>query len=282
MGARVGSRMGRSIGAAVGSRVGTAIKGLLLAGLVTGASVMLPSGAANAFWDRISSMAAGWLGQGGGPSSASLPGTSVPGAGAVSSGAGTLADKAVSKAVEAAAAMSGTMGGMPAQAVQKAGRAPATQPTAFAAGAGYTLCFTPDGPSCEQLLVRSINQARSSVLVQAYSFTNKSIAQAVAQAHARGLDVRVILDKSQRTEKYTAATYLRNHGVRVWIDQKPAIAHNKVMIIDQQHVFTGSYNFSSSAEIRNTENGILISRDPNITKRYTDNWIDRVRVSERI
>lgn len=170
------------------------------------------------------------------------------------------------------------VGGM----VEGARRAPAARPTPFAPKSGYTLCFTPDGASCEQLLVRHINNSRSNILVQAYSFTNKDIAAALARAKARGVDVRVILDKSQRTERYTSATYLKNHQIPVWVDEKPAIAHNKVMIFDQQHVFTGSFNFSSAAEKRNTENGIVISHEPNLIQQYVKNWVDRVGVSVRM
>ena len=39
--------------------------------------------------------------------------------------------------------------------------------------------------------------------MQAYSFTSAPIAKALVEAHKRGVDVRVILDKSQRTEKYS-------------------------------------------------------------------------------
>jgi phosphatidylserine/phosphatidylglycerophosphate/cardiolipin synthase-like enzyme len=54
----------------------------------------------------------------------------------------------------------------------------------------------------------------------------------------------VILDKSQWTEKYSGATYLANHKIPVLIDDKHAIAHNKVMIIDDNTVITGSFNFT--------------------------------------
>jgi hypothetical protein len=37
-------------------------------------------------------------------------------------------------------------------------------------------------------------------------------------AHRRGVDAQVILDKSQRTEKYSSATFLRNMGIPTFID----------------------------------------------------------------
>jgi phosphatidylserine/phosphatidylglycerophosphate/cardiolipin synthase-like enzyme len=49
-------------------------------------------------------------------------------------------------------------------------------------------------------------------LVQAYSFTSAPIAKALLDTHKRGMKVQAILDKSQRTEKYSSATFLKNAG----------------------------------------------------------------------
>ena len=149
---------------------------------------------------------------------------------------------------------------------------------AFAAGANYSVCFTP-GQNCEGMLVAEINQSRSSILVQAYSFTSPAIAQALVAAKGRGVDVRAILDKSQKTERYSGATFLKNAGIPVVIDEKPAIAHNKVMVFDQTSIGTGSFNFTTSAQQRNAENYMIIRGDSNLVKSYTDNWASRWRVS---
>jgi phosphatidylserine/phosphatidylglycerophosphate/cardiolipin synthase-like enzyme len=153
--------------------------------------------------------------------------------------------------------------------------APSAQTKQFAPGTSYTLCFVPNGPACESLLVNTINNTRSSLLIQAYSFTSPPIAEAVVNVFKRGLDVRVIVDKSQVSEKYTSATFLKNVGIPVVIDTKPAIAHNKVMIFDQLSVFTGSFNFTRSAQDRNAENGLVIHDDTDIVKAYTNNWTNR-------
>ncbi len=157
--------------------------------------------------------------------------------------------------------------------------APNVKEKPFAPGATYMLCFVPDGPSCEKLLVSAINRTQKTLLVQAYSFTSQPIARAVMEAHNRGIDVRVILDKSQTSERYTVATYLKNGGIPVWIDTKPAIAHNKIMIFDEDATFTGSFNFTRSAQDRNAENGIIIKGDSNIIQNFIQNWNERKRKS---
>lgn len=120
-------------------------------------------------------------------------------------------------------------------------------------------------------IVKEISSAKESVWIQAYSFTSTNIARSVVLAHQRNVKVKVILDSSQRSERYTVATYLRNNGVTVTYDDAHAIAHNKVIIIDGRTVITGSYNFTKAAEERNAEN-IVVIHDPMIAWQYGTNF----------
>jgi phosphatidylserine/phosphatidylglycerophosphate/cardiolipin synthase-like enzyme len=56
------------------------------------------------------------------------------------------------------------------------------------------------------------------------------------------------------------ATFLSKCGVSTYIDDKHAIAHNKIMIIDRGTVITASFNFTKAAEERNAENLLIISK----------------------
>jgi phosphatidylserine/phosphatidylglycerophosphate/cardiolipin synthase-like enzyme len=138
--------------------------------------------------------------------------------------------------------------------------------------------FSPHG-GCTEAVVDAVDHAKSTVLVQAYSFTSAPIAKALKEAHDRGVDVRVILDKSQRTERYSGLTYLQHAGIPTWIDAAHAIAHNKVMVIDGETVVTGSFNFSKSAEASNAEN-LLVIRDAALAKAYAANWAEHLSHSE--
>ena len=91
--------------------------------------------------------------------------------------------------------------------------------------------FSPKG-GCTEAVVKELGNAKKMLLVQAYSFTSAPIAKALVDAHKRGVKVEVILDKSQRTEKYSSADFLHNMGVPVKIDAQHQIAHNKIMVID--------------------------------------------------
>jgi len=130
--------------------------------------------------------------------------------------------------------------------------------------------FSPKG-GCQDAVVAAIGKTKKSILVQAYSFTSAPIAAALKKAHNQGVNVRVILDKSQRTERYSGLTFLQHAGIPVWVDSIHAIAHNKVMILDGETVITGSFNFTKSAEERNAEN-LLIIHNRDLAKLYEANW----------
>jgi phosphatidylserine/phosphatidylglycerophosphate/cardiolipin synthase-like enzyme len=119
--------------------------------------------------------------------------------------------------------------------------------------------------------VNALEVATNSVYVQAYSFTSAPIAKALVNAHKRNVKVQVILDDSQRTEKYSEADFLDHYGLAPLIDARHAIAHNKVMIIDGAVVITGSFNFTKAAEEKNAEN-LLVINDPVLAKQYLENW----------
>jgi phosphatidylserine/phosphatidylglycerophosphate/cardiolipin synthase-like enzyme len=139
-------------------------------------------------------------------------------------------------------------------------------------------CFTP-GEDCESLIAREIGTAKREILVQAYGFTSTQIARALADAVKRGVTVRAILDKTNEQKRYGIARYLELAGVPVLIDDKVAIQHNKLILIDQRTVLSGSFNFTKSAQQKNAEN-VLIARDePGLAKRYVENWHRREALS---
>jgi phosphatidylserine/phosphatidylglycerophosphate/cardiolipin synthase-like enzyme len=113
--------------------------------------------------------------------------------------------------------------------------------------------------------------AQPHVWVQAYSFTSAPIAKAILDAHKRGVTILAVLDKSNQTDQYSAATFLENAGIPVLIDAAHAIAHNKVIVIDDRTVLTGSFNFSTAAEEKNAENLLVLKHAPELAAVYVAN-----------
>jgi phosphatidylserine/phosphatidylglycerophosphate/cardiolipin synthase-like enzyme len=131
--------------------------------------------------------------------------------------------------------------------------------------------FSPKG-GCEDAIMEEIPDARQTIRVQAYGFTNKDIAAALRDAKRRGVDVEVVLDKSNETAQYSAATFTSNAGIATYIDAKHAIAHNKIMVVDGATVITGSFNFTNAAETRNAENVLIIKNAPDLVRQYEQNY----------
>ena len=146
--------------------------------------------------------------------------------------------------------------------------------SSLAANNSYTahvaVHFSPHG-GCTDAVVRELTAAQKQVLVQAYSFTSAPIAKALMDAHKRGVKVLAVLDKSNQTDRYSAATFLANVGIPTLIDSQHAIAHAKVMVIDDTTVITGSFNFTKAAEERNAENLLVIKDAPELAKAYEAN-----------
>jgi hypothetical protein len=72
-------------------------------------------------------------------------------------------------------------------------------------------------------------------------------------------------------DQWSVASYLSNQGIIVGIDEEHGIAHNKVIVIDRQTVFTGSFNFTKAAEESNAENLLVVSH-PETVSQYRANW----------
>lgn len=137
----------------------------------------------------------------------------------------------------------------------------------------FQVRFSPHG-GCLEFAKSFIDNARNYILVQGYSFTSELLAKALVEAHRRGVKVAILLDKSQPTAVGSQIYFVKNAGIPVSIDYMPGIAHNKIMIIDDKIVLTGSFNWTLGAETRNAENLLMINNEE-VAKIYKDNWFFR-------
>lgn len=123
--------------------------------------------------------------------------------------------------------------------------------------------------------------SRALVSAEAYSCTSKPIALALLDARKRGVEVRIVVDKSNATAPYTAATFLANEGVPVRVDYRYAIMHDKFIVVDGETVEEGSFNYTAGAENHNAEN-VLVLHDPAVAERYGREWERLWEESEEI
>jgi phosphatidylserine/phosphatidylglycerophosphate/cardiolipin synthase-like enzyme len=137
--------------------------------------------------------------------------------------------------------------------------------------ASIEVYFSPQGGAAAAI-VKEIIAAKTSILVQAYSFRYEPIAEALAAAKRRNVDVQVLLDKDKTLEdKDESVDALLRAGIPTRLDGAHPTAHNKTMIYDGKVVITGSFNFTKRAEKENAEN-LLVIRDKTLAEKYAANW----------
>ncbi|HKQ47358.1 MAG TPA: phospholipase D family protein [Phycisphaerae bacterium] len=131
--------------------------------------------------------------------------------------------------------------------------------------------FSP-GDELEDRIVREISEARRRIRIQMYIFTSKPIADALASAKGRGVDVTIVLDKSQENMSYGRWPVLRRSGVKILFDRDHDVANNKIILIDNTTVITGSYNLTKAASESNAENIVVIKHDEEVIERFHKNF----------
>lgn len=141
--------------------------------------------------------------------------------------------------------------------------------TCAAADMVVQACFSPQA-RCSAHILREIELAKKELLVAVYAFTSDELASALVQAKKRGVAVQIVVDREfdlaneNSKGKFLEAQKIplrRVSGTRAKDHQKEAgLMHQKFAVIDSRIVFTGSYNWTYSADTLNDEN-LLVFRE---------------------
>lgn len=132
-----------------------------------------------------------------------------------------------------------------------------------------TILFSPqDHPTNK--LISLIGQAKEKIHAAVYMITDKKIAEALVKAKERGVDVQIVTDKITVEGMYGKGRLLRERGIDVFqfnseVKKSEAkryykaspLMHNKFAIIDNK-TWTGSFNWTCSANQKNRENVIIL------------------------
>ncbi|TAK66399.1 MAG: phospholipase D family protein [Betaproteobacteria bacterium] len=149
-------------------------------------------------------------------------------------------------------------------------------PPALPAQGTVQVAFTP-WDNAEGLIADGIRRAKHQILVQAFSFTSRTLANALMAAKKRGVDVQVMADREQTfSGEASRIPELVQAGIPVMLELRYQSAHNKVMVIDagtaDAAVITGSYNWTYAAQYKNAENVLILRHNPDIANAYAANW----------
>ena len=150
-----------------------------------------------------------------------------------------------------------------------------------AAHASVQVGFSPEG-SARALVLTSINQAQRSIDMMAYSFQAQDIVEALVRAEKRGVKVRAVIDKRRNKGRVSqkAIALAQANGVELRLDDHYHLQHDKLMIIDDNTLETGSFNFAKSAEVANSENVLLIRDEPAVIGQYQAHFDSRWRIAK--
>jgi len=137
--------------------------------------------------------------------------------------------------------------------------------------------FTPDD-DMRAILLDLIVCEKKAIRIAAFLVTDHVVAKALVDARARGVDVQIVTDQLCCKGKYGKAKVLHNGGIDVLVyrgKKRGAMSdlmHNKFIvfkenILGRSIVWTGSFNFTNSARLRNQENVLLIDKQ-SVVDRY--------------
>jgi cardiolipin hydrolase len=107
-------------------------------------------------------------------------------------------------------------------------------------------------------IIRLYDSAEKYIHLAIYSLTKDEFAEALINAHKRGVEVKVLIDKAQAGNQYADDERLENEDIEVRRDKASGLMHNKFAVIDDLIVYTGSYNHTKGGTETNDENYIII------------------------
>ena len=127
--------------------------------------------------------------------------------------------------------------------------------------------FSPQSATIPPLL-KEIRSAEKSIHFMAFSFTHDAIGGAMRDRFASGIEVRGVFEGRQTDNPYSEYKAMKEAGLSVVLDKNKGAMHHKVIVVDEETVITGSYNFSKNAEKNNSENLLIIKGNREIAAAY--------------
>ncbi len=127
-----------------------------------------------------------------------------------------------------------------------------------------------DGGGVDDLLVKEIKNAKKSLYLAIYGFTNDRLRDALIEAYKNGIDIIIVTDDTKMASEDMSV--IKNSGIKVISDESPnSLMHHKFLVIDESVVWTGSANYSYYAFYKNNENLVKLTSSK-IAKVYLDEF----------
>lgn len=131
--------------------------------------------------------------------------------------------------------------------------------------------FTSEDPALQDSIVPVVNSATKSIRFLAFSYTDFPLAEAMIKRAQAGVNVAGVFEKVGSDTDSSELKTLYCAQIPVRQDGNGGFMHNKVIVVDERFVITGSLNFSTNAEESNDENVIIID-NADIAKLYMQDF----------
>lgn len=124
-------------------------------------------------------------------------------------------------------------------------------------GAPVQALFSPEDKVVSNLIAL-VKDAQVSIRFLAFSFTDYPLAQTMIDRAKAGVDVKGVFETFGSTSPNSELQTFWCAGVPVRQDGNSSFLHDKLMIVDNSIVATGSLNYSSNADESNEENVVIV------------------------
>ena len=142
------------------------------------------------------------------------------------------------------------------------------------------VAFSPS-KECENTIIKLINSSSEQIDVAVFDINNENIVNALKSAHDKGKKIRILTDKRQAGGKHSKVLELYESGINIRVHSKHRLEHNKFGVFDKKYVINGSYNWTNSASLRNSENCQLSVENEEIIEDYQSRFEKLWRINTK-
>ncbi|MGN0013794.1 MAG: phosphatidylserine/phosphatidylglycerophosphate/cardiolipin synthase family protein [Candidatus Gastranaerophilaceae bacterium] len=135
-----------------------------------------------------------------------------------------------------------------------------------------SVTFSPQDRTITNKIIPAIKNAKNYIYIPAFIITDKELQAELINAKNRGIDIKLIIDATSASNRYSVHTGLRNNNISVKVENFAGKMHMKSILIDDKIAFLGSMNFTKSGNQYNDENSIEIE-DEDIVKYLKANFL---------
>jgi hypothetical protein len=142
----------------------------------------------------------------------------------------------------------------------------------FSAKVRHEAHFSPAGGVTEAI-VRHIGKARREILLQGFTINARPISEALVAAKSRGVHVEILIDSINEKDPTSDLNFLLDSGLDPQIDDNHGVAHNKIILLDNKTLITGSFNFTRQSEEENAENILVVEGVSHLIHAYRESYL---------